>query len=111
MGYPAPSDLPQEYTAAQLVAEIRERGGRLHRMREVCVVCLTTSEETAEWLRKLGGKLFTPPGLTPELRGPRGGYVRDRETGLVEWDIYVHTIEVTGDESIWEAAAPVEASA
>lgn len=84
--------------AAALLAEIRERGGRVYRMMGGGrVFCLTSSAELAAWLLDLGGRGYTTAGLTSS----EGGYPRARD-GAREWDVYIHTIPVEGD--LWEAA-------
>ena len=85
--------------AAELLAEIRDRGGRVYRMRDgICVFCLTNSPEVAAWLLDLGGRGYTTAGLVAS----ESGYLRARN-GKREWDVYIHTIPVEG--SLWEACA------
>jgi len=85
--------------AVELLAEIRERGGRVYRMRGPDrVFCLTDDETVAAWLLDLGARAFTAAGYTRT----EGGYLRARG-GKREWDIYIHTIPVEG--SLWEACA------
>jgi hypothetical protein len=87
--------------AAELLAEIRERGGRVYRMRSDRVTCLTDDPELAGWLLAHGGKHYSTPGLAVHSTG---GYWRARQItgGKMEWDIWIHTIPAEG--SIWEAA-------
>lgn len=92
------ADTPQ-FTARQLVQRIRQQGGRLYRMPEICVFCLTTNRELANWLIEIGGKPFLPAGFTPAMGF--GGYKRARG-GVTEWDIYIHTIPVRGERTIYE---------
>lgn len=93
-----PSDPPPP--AAELLAEIRERGGRVFRMvGPDKVFCLTDSGELAEWLGKKGGKGFAPPNADQTLHYMPGAFERARG-GKVEYDIYIHTIPVEG--SLWE---------
>jgi hypothetical protein len=91
---------------AELLAEIRERGGRVYRMREERVFCLTDDAELAEWLLKLGARGFAPrnygaglDGLTP------GAFFRARPQfgGKVEYDLWLTPI-VTEGLTLWEAA-------
>jgi hypothetical protein len=99
---PSPADAPQ-HTAEELLQEIVDRGGRVFRMPEVAVFCLTTDEELARWLQRLGGKQFLPSHLRPEDLGPRRAY-RRAPGGTWEWDIYIHAIPVNGETTIHEAA-------
>ena len=82
--------------AAELLAEIRERGGRVYRMRASRVFCLTGNPEVAAWLLDLGARGYSTAGLTSS----EGGYLRARG-GTREWDLYIDTIPVEGD--LWEA--------
>jgi hypothetical protein len=103
---PAPADTP-EHTADELLDEVERRGGRVFRMGEpAAVFCLTLDESLALWLMRLGGKSFVPPGMPPQT-GPNRAYKRTRH-GPWEWDIYIHTIPVAGEKSIWEAARAFE---
>jgi len=88
-------------TAAALLAEIRERGGRVYRMRREAVCCLTDSVELAELLLKRGGKPYATTPASIEQHVPPGAYFRTRERDKVEFDIWVHTIPVEG-RSLWE---------
>lgn len=98
---PAVPAVPTTPTAAELVQQIRDRGARIYRMRvPPQVFCLTGNPEVAAWLRKLGGRPFTPPGMGIDSDG---SYARAR--GVREWDVYIHTIPVDDDKTIWEAAA------
>jgi hypothetical protein len=99
---PSPADAP-EFTAEELLAHIAGRGGRIFRMAEILVFCLTQDEQLAFWLLKKGGKSFLPPALVPADLGPRRAYKRT-SAGPWEWDIYIHTIPVRGEQTIWEAA-------
>lgn len=87
------------YTARELLREIQRRGGRVYRSMHTTVFCLTNDPEVAQWLLDLGGKAYRPQGFAA---GPDGGY--QRAPGLREWDIYVHTIPVKGDETVHHAA-------
>lgn len=94
-----PQDPP--LPAAELLAEIRARGGRVFRMvGPDKVFCLTDSAEMAEWLVKKGGKGFAPPNADQTLHYMPGSFKRARD-GKVEFDVYVHTIP-TSDHSLWE---------
>jgi hypothetical protein len=97
-----------EYTADELIAEIAERGGRIYRMRAVLAFCITSDPELAEWLVKLGACGYLPVGAERTLDVPVGAYRRARG-GAIEWDLYIHTIPVRGEKTIWEAArlAPI----
>ena len=94
MAKAVPSPALASLTANTLLRRIHQAGGRIFRMREICVFCLTTDEQLAKWLLELGGYAFA--------RG--GSYLRDSVTGKREWDIYIHTIPVSGAKTIWEAA-------
>ena len=96
---------PAQYTADELVAVIRERGGRIYRMREIVVFCLTTDPEVARWLLNLGGSSFLPHHATAANAPVPGGYLRSPE-GPYEWDIFIHVIPVLGEKRVWEAAGP-----
>jgi len=87
------------YTARALLREIQRRGGRIYRLPLNSVFVLTTDPELAEWLRDLGARSFTPAGMDV---GVDGGYWR--AAGIREWDFYVHTIPVRGEQTIHEAA-------
>ena len=97
---------PAQYTADELVAAIRERGGRIYRMREIVVFCLVNDPEVAQWIFSLGGISFVPPHAGVEHVHPPGAYKRS-STGPLEWDIFIHTIPVLGEKRIWEAAGPL----
>jgi hypothetical protein len=84
-------------TAEQLVAKVKENGGRIYRMRQVRVFVLTSDVALAEWLIGLGGKGYTPSGS----KHPPGAYMRTRQ-GPVEYDVWVHTIPLSGP-TLWEA--------
>ena len=101
---PSPADTP-EWDADELVAELRARGCRIHRMREFAVFVLTNDQNVAHWVLGMGGVSFLPRNAVPADMGPHGGYLRARD-GIMEWDVYVHTIPVRGEKSVWEAAAP-----
>jgi len=98
---PSPADVPA-FTARQLLNRIRRGGGRIYRMRMASVFVLTTNEQMALWLIKLGGKRYTPINADPST--PAGSYKRTPD-GQIEWDVYIHMIPVFGDTTIWEAAA------
>lgn len=104
---PSPADVPQ-FTARQLLRKIRREGGRVLRMREGAVFCLTQSEELAAWLIDRGGKPYAPVGGKPSYTRPLGGYELADGDGLVEWDIYLHTIPVREGQTVWEAAGSTE---
>ena len=85
--------------AAELLAKIRERGGRVYRMRAERAFCLTDDSEVAEWLLTLGARPFTPSGASPN-HAP-GAYPRERG-GKIEYDLWVDTIPVAEETSLWE---------
>ena len=88
-------------SAAELLAEIRERGGRVYRMQAPDkVFCLTDDVDLAESLVKQGAKPFSPPNADQALRWMPGAYQRAKGS-KVEYDVWVHTIP-TGDHSLWE---------
>jgi hypothetical protein len=102
---PSPADAPQ-VTARQLIREIRRQDGRVFRMREVGVFVVTKNKELAQWLILLGGKPYLPKHMTPAYE--YGSY-RDAPGGPLKWDIYIHSISVRGEQSVWEAAADADA--
>jgi len=99
---PSPADVALP-TAAELLAEIRAREGRIFRMREHHVFVITNNPDTAQWLLGMGGLPYRPVGQNPSWDYPLGAYRRSRE-GPPEWDIYVHIVPVSGPQTIWEAA-------
>jgi hypothetical protein len=102
---PSPAE-PSLPTAEEFLAEVREREGRVYRMREHHVFCLTTNPETANWLLRKGGRTYLPRTANRSFDSPLGAYRRAPE-GPPEWDICIHTIPVAGEETIWEAAGRV----
>lgn len=97
-----PPDPPRP--AAELLAEIVGRGGRVYRFRDkIHVCCLTDSAELAEWLLAAGGKPAKQSSADLWEMTP-GAYRRERG-GKVEWDIWIHGIPVV-DDDLWAAAAP-----
>ena len=98
---PIAPEPPPQYTARQLLAQIRRKGGRVFRFPATLVFVLTTDVTLAERLIEMGGYAFVPKGATPD--DARGGYLRARG-GTREWDIYIHTIPVRGDLSLHQAA-------
>jgi hypothetical protein len=97
---------PPSYTADKLLREIRRRGGRVYRMREIVVFCLTNDEEVAAWLLDLGGHPFAPRSFRLTETKVPGAYLRAPE-GPLEWDIFIHTIPVLGEKTIHQAAGPI----
>ena len=100
---PSPADAPPRFTAEELLDHIAERGGRIFRMTEVGVFCLTQDEDLARDLMRMGGKSFLPTHLDPVDLGPKRAYRRYND-GPWEWDIYIHIIPVSGETTIHEAA-------
>lgn len=100
---PSPADaaLP---TAAEFLDRVREMDGKIYRMREHLVFCITQNDELAAWLLSLkGARPYRPRAASPTWQTPLGAYKRTKESPA-EWDIYIHTIPVSGEETIWEAA-------
>ena len=100
---PSPADAPI-LSARELLQAAQRRGGRIFRMREHHVICITRNQETASWLESLGGLPYRPFGIAASAEF--GGYRRAKD-GPVEWDIYIQMIPVAGDETIWQAAGEV----
>ena len=90
--------------AAELLAEIRERGGRVYRMRAPDrVFCLTSDPKLAAELLNRGARPYTTVGIG---QAAEQGYRRSRDDdGVREWDVWVHTIPVAEGTTLWEAAA------
>src|SRR5262249_41455893 len=82
---PSPADTPQ-FTAEQFLQELRHRGARIFRMREVFVFCLTNDPDVARWLLELGARPYKPFGTDVSLGGPMGAYTRAKG-GRAEWDM------------------------
>jgi len=99
---PAPPDIPR-YSARQLLRAIKRQGGRVYRMRSTCVFVLTDNPELAQKLVTLGARSYMPRGAKPEWGSPLGSFTR-APGAKPEWDLYIHTIPVRGEESMWEAA-------
>ena len=95
-------------SADQLLARIRRMGGRVLRMREWAVFVIMENEELADWLISLGGVPYLPKNMTPTDGTVRGAY-RDSRGGRPKWDIYIHTIPVKGETTVWEAAVKKDA--
>jgi hypothetical protein len=99
---PSPADGPT-LTAHELLAKVREHGGRIYRMRIPPVVfCLTDDPKLASWLIALGAAPFASAAQEPGL--PRGVYRRERGS-KVEYDLYLQRIPVIGETLVWDAAA------
>lgn len=88
-------------TARQLLSKIRREGGRVYRMPDALVFCITNERKLAEWLVAMGGLPYLPAGAVPG--SGVGGYKRAHD-GPMEWDIYIHRLPVLGTQTIWEAA-------
>ena len=101
---PSPADTP-DFDAEGLLTEIEQLGGRIFRYTEAPrVFVLTQDEQLAQWLFLLGGKAFLPAHLTPGDLAPKGATTRVKG-GPWEWDIEIGIIPVSGDVTLWEAAA------
>jgi hypothetical protein len=88
-------------TAKKLIERIEARGGRVICMPTRMVFCLTTDPELRDGLIKLGGRYYS----SPTHINTEAGYKRGREPGdSLEWDIWIHTIPVEGEQTIYEAA-------
>jgi hypothetical protein len=97
--------LGQTQTADELLAEIRDRGGRVYRMQSERVFCLTDNAELAEWLLAQGGRPYSPRNIGRALaEHPPGAYYRAGRGGTIEYDCWIDPIPVSG-ESLWEALA------
>ena len=95
---PSPADAPT-MTAAELVERIRAEGGRVLRMRVAPgVFVLTDNEQLARWLHARGGTTFS------NRTQMNGSYKRARD-GKDEWDVWIHSIPVLGEQTAWEVAA------
>lgn len=100
---PSPADTP-DFDAEGLLLEIEQLGGRIFRMSEPSrVFVVTTEEDLARWLMLLGGKPFLPPHLDPADLAPKSAYQRTK--GVWEWDIEIGMVPVSGEITLWEAAA------
>jgi len=99
---PSPADQP-EFSARSLLTMIVREGGHLFRMRERMVFTITQNAELAQRLITLGGLPYLPQDRAAPDAEVRGGF-RDAPGGPMKWDIYVHTIPVRGEQTIWEAA-------
>lgn len=101
---PSPADTPA-FTAEEFLQELRVRGARVYRMRErPMVFALTNDPKLAEWLNALGARPYLPRNAERVFANmPLGAYERTRG-GSAEWDLWIHTIPVRGDEPIWDAA-------
>jgi len=109
LAVPSPADVVEpepEYTARQLLEKIVEFGGHIHRMREHAVFVITRNPDLARALFAKGASRFRPKHGIESMAYPLGGYRLSRDPDSpTEWDIYVHTIPVRGEETVWEAAA------
>jgi len=106
MAVPSPAGKREpEFTARQILQRIRRERGKLYRMQERLVFCITTSEDLAEWLIGLGGSPFLPRNMTPDYDHVHGAF-RDAPGGPWKWDIYINGIPVRGEETIWDLALP-----
>jgi hypothetical protein len=104
---PSPADAPS-VSARSLLQKIMDDGGRIYRMRELLVFVLTDKPDLATWLLSLGAKSYVPRGSQQMLQVAPLGSFRMARGGKPTWDLYIHTIPVTGDESIWHAAAHLD---
>jgi hypothetical protein len=73
----------------------------VHRYRAEAVYVLTNSEKLKDQLEALGARQFRPEKDTY----PVGSY-RRAPGGPPEWDLSIQNVEVEGDKTVWEAAAP-----
>lgn len=100
---PSPADAPS-LTALELLAKIRKHGGKIYRASELVVFVITRNATLANYLLQLGGHPYLPRGADTSVSiEPRGGYRRAPD-GPLEWDIYIHTIPVLGESTVWDAA-------
>lgn len=91
-------------SAARFLREVHRQGGRVYRMPEIYVFCITSNPDLAAWLIKLGATPYQPRGTVRSIHMlPLGAYERARG-GTVEWDLYIHDLPVSGEETIHEAA-------
>lgn len=87
--------MQQPLTARELLGRIEEHDGRVYRLRRSPgVFVLTTNEKLVSGLLKIGG--------SRHASCPVEGYRRGEKR---EWDIWITSIPVAGEETIWEAAA------
>src|SRR5262245_60878153 len=84
-----------DVTAEALVAEIRARGGRVHRTQGTAVFAVVSDRALAERLAALGATVID--------------YMRDHRTGLVEYDVSLGRVQLDDDDvlALWKAAAPI----
>ena len=96
-----PSPATASMNAAELLAAIRERGGRVYRYKAPPqVICLTNDPTLVQWLVARKAALHTPKGLTGV--GHDGSYRRAKD--LREWDLRLDAVPVIGEQTIWEEA-------
>jgi hypothetical protein len=103
---PSPDDQAAQvdFTAEEFIRQLRARGARVYRMRVHGVFCLTNDPETAAWLHQLGAVPYLPRNAERTVgEGPLGSY-RRAKGGALEWDFYIHTVPVVGEQTVWEAA-------
>jgi len=84
------------YSASEILEKIQAAGGRIYRGRELVVFCLIQDRDVLRWLLLLGAKLHA---------GGRDGYRRSSD-GPIEYDLYLHIIPTSGEQTWWEAAGP-----
>ena len=100
---PSPADTPS-MTARTLISRVLREGGHVYWMQELCVFVVTEDPELASWLLRLGGMPYLPSGAARiSETQPRGAF-RNAKDGPPKWDIYIHTIPVKGEQTVWEAA-------
>jgi hypothetical protein len=105
---PTPPGVP---TAVELVAYIREHDGRVLRMQAENVICLTHNHELVGWLLEHGARQHSPRIVNHYDHDvslgsiPAGGYRRAHDSEQLEWDLSIHPMAVSGEQTIWDAAA------
>lgn len=86
-------------TAEKLIERIKARGGRVFTLPSRMVFCLTTDPVLRDGLAELGARYHSSSAGD----GGPGGYPQARG-GPLEWDLWIHTIPVEGEQTVYEAA-------